>query len=94
MESLTNSILNIVLLCKTIYTFIILKLLGINGIPAQAFMISSSIPTAVNTAIIAIEMDNHPDIASQAVMTATIFSSITQILVIYNEKYFSRFKIQ
>lgn len=37
---------------------------------------------------IAIEMDNHPDFASQAVMTATIFSSITLILVIYTAKIF------
>lgn len=71
-----------------IFAFIILKLIGIGGIPAQALMISSSLPTAVNTALIAIERDNHPDFASQAVMTATLFSSITLVLVIYAAKVF------
>jgi predicted permease len=71
-----------------IFAFIILKIIGIGGIPAQALMISSTLPTAVNTALIAIERDNHPDFASQAVMTATIFSSITLILVIYAAKIF------
>ncbi|MDF2671762.1 MAG: Auxin Efflux Carrier [Clostridiales bacterium] len=71
-----------------VFAFIILKIMGIDGIPAQALMISSSLPTAVNTALIAIERDNHPDFASQAVMTATIFSSITLILVIYIAKIF------
>jgi predicted permease len=71
-----------------VFAFIILKLICIEGIPAQALMISSTLPTAVNTALIAIERDNHPDFASQAVMTATIFSSITLILVIYAAKIF------
>jgi predicted permease len=66
-----------------IFAIIILRILGITGIPAQALVISSTLPTAVNTALIAIERDNHPDFASQAVMTATIFSSITLVLAIY-----------
>lgn len=66
-----------------VLAFILIKLLDINGIPAQALMISSSIPTAVNTALIAVETDNHPDFASQAVMTSTLFSCITLAGVIY-----------
>jgi predicted permease len=69
-----------------VFAFIILKVIGINGIPAQVLMISSALPTAVNTALIAIKRDNHPDFASQAVMTATIFSSVTLILFIYAGK--------
>jgi malate permease and related proteins len=46
-------------------------------------MISSSIPTAVNTALIAVERNNHPDFASMAVMTSTILSSITLVIVVY-----------
>lgn len=71
-----------------VFAFIILKVIGIQGIPAQTLMISSTLPTAVNTALIAIERDNHPDFASQVVMTATIFSSFTLILVIYAAKIF------
>jgi predicted permease len=66
-----------------IFAFIIIKILGITGIPAQALMISSSMPTAVNTALIAVERNNHPDFASQAVMTATLLSAITITVVVY-----------
>lgn len=63
--------------------FAILKVIGINGIAAQTLMISSAIPTAVNTALIAVERNNHPDFASLAVMTSTILSSITLVFVVY-----------
>lgn len=66
-----------------IFALIILKLIHITGIPAQALMISSAIPTAVNTALIAVERNNHPDFASQAVMTSTLLSSISLVFVIY-----------
>ena len=63
--------------------FAILKVIGINGIVAQTLMISSAIPTAVTTALIAVERNNHPDFASLAVMTSTILSSITLAFVVY-----------
>lgn len=63
--------------------FLIIKMLGIDGIAAQTLMISSAIPTAVNTALIAVERNNHPDFASLAVMTSTILSSITLVLIVY-----------
>jgi predicted permease len=66
-----------------IFAFILIHIIGISGIPAQALMISSSIPTAVNTALIAVERNNHPDFASQAVMTATLFSALTLTIVVY-----------
>ena len=62
---------------------VILKLLGVTGVTAQTLMISSAIPTAVNTALIAVERNNHPDFASMAVMTSTILSSITLVIVVY-----------
>ncbi|MNP05096.1 hypothetical protein D3C76_970390 [compost metagenome] len=46
-------------------------------------MISSALPTAVNTALIAVERKNHPDFASQAVMVATLSSAVTLVLVVY-----------
>ena len=66
-----------------LFAFLLIKVLGIRGIPAQALMISSALPTAVNTALIAVERNNEPDFACQAVMTATIFSSITLVFVIF-----------
>ena len=66
-----------------VLAFILIKLFGFTGVVAQSLMISSSVPTAVNTALIAVEFDNRPDFASQAVMLATIFSAVTLTLVIY-----------
>lgn len=62
---------------------VILKCINITGIAAKTLMISSSLPTAVNTALIAIERKNYPDFASQAVMSATLCSAITLVLVVY-----------
>jgi len=61
----------------------LIKIMGFSGIIAQALMISTSVPTAVNTALIAVEYDNHPDFASQTVLVTTIFSAITLPLIIY-----------
>ena len=66
-----------------IIAFILIKIMGFSGIIAQALMISTSVPTSVNSALIAVEYDNHPDFASQAVLITTIFSAITLSLVIY-----------
>ncbi len=63
--------------------FILIKIMGFSGIIAQVLMISTSVPTSVNTALIAVEYNNHPDYASQTVLITTIFSAITLSLVIY-----------
>ncbi|NLN41100.1 MAG: AEC family transporter [Clostridiales bacterium] len=63
--------------------FILIKIMGFSGIIAQVLMISTSVPTSVNTALIAVEYNNHPDYASQTVLITTIFSAITLSSVIY-----------
>lgn len=60
-----------------------INLLHIEGIIAQVVMISAAVPTAVNSALIAVEYDNYPDFASQAVMTSTLFSAVSLVFVIY-----------
>lgn len=62
--------------------FILIKTLNINTIMAQTLMVSSSLPTAVNTALIAVEHNNEPEFASQVVMTSTIFSVITLSFIV------------
>lgn len=81
---------------KEVYLSVAIRLLGgpliallliflfrLDGVIAQTIMISSSAPTAVNTALIAVETDNCPDFASQVVMTSTLFCAITLVFVIY-----------
>lgn len=71
------------LIVSPLAAFVIAKALNITGIVGQTLMISSALPTAVNTALIAVERNNHPDFASQAVMTSTILSSFTLVLMVY-----------
>ena len=58
-------------------------LMNFTGVVAQTILIAYSVPTAVNTALIAIECDNNKDFASQVVMMATVLSAITLTLAIY-----------
>ncbi len=67
--------------------FFLIKLMGITGVMAQALLVSSSVPTAINTALIAVEFNNEPDFASQIVLTTTILCSITLVGVIYLSNY-------
>src|SRR5699024_9755208 len=60
--------------------------IGLTGITAQAVLIASSMPTSVNSAVIAEEYGNHPDVAAQIVLLSTLFSSITVTFVIYLSK--------
>ena len=57
--------------------------LRLDGVLAQALMISSAVTTALNTALIAGERDNQQEFASQAVLGSTLLSPITLTLVVY-----------
>lgn len=61
----------------------LISLLNVQGIPAQVIFISSSVPTAVNTALIAVECDNHPEFAAHAVLSSTLLCALTLPGVIY-----------
>ena len=51
-------------------------------IAAQTIVITYSVPTAINMALIAIEMKNNPEYATQIVMGTTILSAVTMPLFI------------
>ena len=61
----------------------IIYLLGLDGTVAQSLFIASSFPTSRNSSILALEYNNHPDLAAQAVLITTLFSSVTVTLVVY-----------
>ncbi len=65
---------------------LVIVLLDIHGTLAQAMFIASSFPASRNSALLALEYDNYPEFASQAVIVTTIFSSITVATVIYFAK--------
>src|SRR5699024_8272119 len=60
-----------------IYTF------GLSGVLAQALFISSAMPTSVNSAVIAQEYNNHPQLAAQMVLFSTLVSTFTVTIIIY-----------
>lgn len=62
-------------------------LFRLQGVIAQTILISSAVPTAVNTALIAVETDNHPEFATQVVILSTMCASVTLIGVIYAAAY-------
>ena len=53
------------------------------AVSATVFLIYCAIPTAVNTALFAIEFDNNPDYATQIVMNTTALSAISLTFYIF-----------
>lgn len=56
---------------------------GWKGEVAEALVISTSFPTAVNAALLAYEYDNEPQFAAAAVFYSTLFSALTVTGVIF-----------
>ncbi|MBV9865056.1 MAG: AEC family transporter [Abitibacteriaceae bacterium] len=57
--------------------------LHIHGLLAQELIVSTSFPTAVNSALLAMEYQNEPDYAAAIVFYSTLFSAVTVSVVIY-----------
>jgi predicted permease len=70
------------LLLSPVLGFGLILLMGFSGIAAQVLLISSALPSAVVTALIAVEYDLRPDFGASTVMCSTIFSAITLPLVV------------
>ncbi|WP_426451688.1 AEC family transporter [Paenibacillus sp. S-38] len=69
--------------------FAVVLLLGIEGVMAQALVLSCAVPTSLSSVLIAVEYDNEPEFSSQVVFSSTIFSIFTVTLVIYLMKFIS-----
>lgn len=54
-----------------------------DAVANQVLLLSAGVPSGVNTALIAAEMRNQPEYATQLVMASTIASSLTLPLVIW-----------
>ncbi|MBP1989202.1 AEC family transporter [Paenibacillus eucommiae] len=71
------------LLIGPIIGFLVVLMLGIDGLMAKALILSSAVPTSLNSVLLAVEFDNEPEFASQAILASTIFSIFTVTMVIY-----------
>jgi predicted permease len=67
--------------------FVVVLLLGIHGMMAKALVLSCAVPTSLSSVLLAVEFDNEPEFASQAIFSSTIFSIFTVTFVIYLLQY-------
>jgi predicted permease len=74
------------LILSPLIAFFLLTALHIEGTIAQALLIASSYPSSRNSALFALEYDNHPEYATQAVILSTLLSGITVTITIYIAK--------
>ncbi len=56
---------------------------GFSAVTAQTLLIMSSVPSAVNSVLFAVEFKNNVDFATELVMMSTFASTVTMTLVIY-----------
>ncbi len=75
------------LLLAPVIGYIIVNLMGVEGILAKVLILGVATPTAVNIAIIAREFDNEPEYASQIVFVSTLLSVITIPILILLMEY-------
>ncbi|QQK81862.1 AEC family transporter [Salicibibacter cibi] len=66
-----------------VFAFLIIFILGIDGVMAQSLLIASSFPTSRNTATIALDNQVAPELHAQIVLYSTVLSGITVTIVIY-----------
>ena len=71
------------LLLSPLLGYLIVLALGVKGVLAQSMVIGVATPTAVNTAILALQYNNEPEYASRIVYFTTLFSPISLSVVIY-----------
>ena len=56
---------------------------GFSAVTAQTLLIMSSVPSAVNSVLYAVEFQNHVDFATELVMMSTFAGTVTMTLTIY-----------
>jgi predicted permease len=57
--------------------------LSLRGLVAQAMILATSTPTAVNVLLLCMEFDNHPAYAARVVLYSTLLSPVTVTLTVF-----------
>ncbi len=71
------------LIISPMIAYLLILIFNFQVITSQVLLISSAVPSAVITALIAIELKNEPEFAAQTVFMTTLFSIITIPIIIY-----------
>ncbi|GGN98227.1 AEC family transporter [Saccharibacillus kuerlensis] len=70
------------LVAAPVVGYLLILALGMKGLPAQALLIASGMPTGVNSSILAEEYRNEPDFAAQTVLVSTLLNIVTITVLI------------
>ncbi|MDO3408313.1 AEC family transporter [Saccharibacillus sp. CPCC 101409] len=70
------------LIIAPVIGYILILAFGMKGLPAQALLIASGMPTGVNSSILAEEYRNEPDFAAQTVLVSTLLNIVTVTILI------------
>jgi len=71
------------LLVGPVIGFFLIRLFGFEGLTAAALLVGTSVPSAVNAALIAEQFDADGDFATSVVMASTLLSLVTVTATIY-----------
>lgn len=71
------------LLVSPALSFGLIQLLQLDGVVAQTLWIASAMPSSRNSAALALEYNNEPEFAAQAVLASTLLSCITLTVAVY-----------
>lgn len=69
------------LLLGPFIAFLMIKVMGIEGMVASVFLLTASMPSSVNSAIIAAEKNQEPETASQMPLNDIFFAALPQRLL-------------
>ena len=75
------------LVAAPILGFGLVWVLGIKGLLGEALMVSTCFPTAVNSALLALQFENEPEFAAAAVFYSTLISTLTVSATIYAARF-------
>lgn len=62
---------------------VLIYALDIRGFLAQLLLISTATPSSVNSALLCLQFDNHPDYAAKTTFYSTLISTLTVTVVIF-----------
>ncbi len=62
--------------------YLLIRFFGFTGVVAQTLLIGSGLPSAVTTALIALERDNEPEFASKVILASSFFCIFTLVFLI------------
>jgi predicted permease len=57
--------------------------LNVRGFLAQLLLIGTAVPSSVNSALLCLQFDNHPDYVAKTTFYSTLLSTVTVTVVIY-----------